>query len=215
MASLRNFVNLKLGALVQRDLSPDELRAAIERSAFAGHADELVAQLRRSLRVRVDQGARGGSRFGGLPLVPAGFAWPHWDARAHFENRRRYAQRCKQEYRTPFWDEELRALDAVLADDTRRPLVFLAQFELASLPRHAALPPLPDHGVLYFFADLVNGAPGSYPSSRGGWQAIWVPEAGELREAVLPPYPVSAGEEDFASWTCELSTARSYSGPKR
>lgn len=53
-----------------------EFRADVEEEGLADHVEALVRLCVPSLRLRPAQRARGASRLGGVPDVPAGFVWP-------------------------------------------------------------------------------------------------------------------------------------------
>lgn len=65
-----------------------------------------------------------------------------------------------------------------------RPLGFVACIDLG---RFSAIPWLPKTGRLLFFYDLVKQPWGTYPSERGAWSVLHVPEGTPIRG--LTPFP--------------------------
>ncbi len=53
------------------------------------------------------------------------------------------------------------------------PMSFLAQIDLAELPRPLAIPELPADGYLYFFYDQDQSTWGFDPADKGSWQVLY------------------------------------------
>ncbi len=90
-----------------------------------------------------------------------------------------------------------------------RPLSFLAQIDLAALPRSE----LPDLGLLSFFADLAGEVWGIDKDDRGGWCITYLPDAAQgtptrptdsdvLEYRQEQPIPLTASaERSWLPWT--------------
>jgi len=60
----------------------DEAIAIIDSSDLVAHTDVLIRLLLPSLSLEFERkDTESPSYFGGLPLLPQDFPWPHWDAR--------------------------------------------------------------------------------------------------------------------------------------
>ena len=160
----------------------------IRSSPFANRADELIAQLRPSIRVRTrlayDEAEDRETKFGGRPLVPEDFEWPLWNATAWFQSKAAFYHRRKaQNPKASQWcDESL----AHIEDKLKAPyyyLAFLAQLQLSKLPEIAGMP---RDGWLLFFRDVANSPGGFDPASRGASRVLWISEHQALTLAQLP-----------------------------
>lgn len=67
-----------------------------------------------------------------------------------------------------------------------RPLAFIAQIDMASLPRLEQLKDLPDSGFLYFFYDQEESTWGFDPQDVGSWRVVYSEETSDLNEATPP-----------------------------
>ena len=67
------------------------------------------------------------------------------------------------------------------------PLAFIAQIDLAALPRLPETDCFPAEGVLYFFFDQEQSTWGSNRSDLGSWQVIYAPNVSALAQASPPP----------------------------
>lgn len=67
-----------------------------------------------------------------------------------------------------------------------QPLAFLAQLDLAKLPRLEQLADLPATGMLYFFYDYDQSTWGGDPNDIGSWRVIYSPDSVALRRATAP-----------------------------
>ena len=68
-----------------------------------------------------------------------------------------------------------------------RPLAFLLQLDLASLPRLPGLPELPASGLLWWFYDAQQSTWGFDPEDRGSWRLLYAAEAMPADCALAPP----------------------------
>lgn len=133
--------------------------ATIVRESGLPNSDTLAESLRPSIRVLTSQIGSddlplGASRLGGVPDLPPGFHWPSWEAPE----------------RT--WDRVAQA-SRVLGHQ-RRPLAFVAQFDLAEIKRLVPECGWPGNGWLAFFYDHEHQPGGSDSHDRGGARVIWI-----------------------------------------
>jgi len=132
---------------------------------------DVVAALKPSTRLAAEKVLEesiplGSSHFGGRPDLSESVPWPRWSG---------------------FHQEDL-----VLPNGTRltqgfkpRPLSFLAQLDLATLPVPSGL--LPDSGLLLFFYDAVQQPWGFDPRDRGSSRVLFLPEGTALKRTAPPP----------------------------
>ena len=120
----------------------------------------LCSMARNSIRLTIggqpDTGV-GASRFGGMPDMPADFAWPVFE--------------------TATYDDD---------DVKSRPLAFLAQFSCEALAPYDTDGLLPKTGVLSFFYELGSQRWGYDPADRGCARVFWFPETAKLSPAAFP-----------------------------
>lgn len=186
---------------MERDLAI----AIVKSSGLKEHADAVIARLRPSARITVQEGHQpdsDGSHFGGSPRLPIGTEWPRWDNREVL--RARIAS----------WEERLKArpgagtLQEMLARERGAfptgpvPLMFLGQIDLrqvalagtdeADAMNKSALLGWPTEGSLAFFAH--PDAAGFDPRERGACRVVYSPPSKELR-TVMPP-------DDLAEENC-------------
>lgn len=120
---------------------------------------ELLKSARNSIRLTIGGAAGekiGATRFGGKPDVPAGFEW------AYFEGE-------------DFNDER-----------KRRPLSFLAQFDLEEIAQFDTENLLPKTGVLSFFYEMNTQKWGYDPDDKGCARVFWFEDKTKLRPAEFP-----------------------------
>jgi uncharacterized protein YwqG len=67
-----------------------------------------------------------------------------------------------------------------------KPLSFLAQLDLAEIPKPALTEGLPDHGVLYFFYSVDQETWGFDPKDRGSWRVLYAESARAAPLARVP-----------------------------
>lgn len=67
-----------------------------------------------------------------------------------------------------------------------RPLAFIAQIDLASLPHLDQMKDLPDSGFLYFFYDQEQSTWGFDPKDIGSWSVVYLEQTNDLNEATPP-----------------------------
>ncbi len=67
-----------------------------------------------------------------------------------------------------------------------RPLSFIAQINLAALPRTPASADLPDRGLLSFYYDAVRMPWGYDPTHRGSWAVRYCPDDGSWQRRPAP-----------------------------
>ena len=101
--------------------------------------------------------AVGGTRFGGVPDVPADFVWPTYDG-------------------TSYNDDEVKS----------RPLSFLAQFNCAELATLDTEGLLPKTGVLSFFYEMESMRWGFDPKDAGCARVFWFEDTSALAPAQVP-----------------------------
>lgn len=121
--------------------------------------DEILGSLGRN-GVRLSIGDGDGAvvgRFGGLPEVPEGFAWPRFATDTYVDN-------------------EVRP----------RSLTFLAQFDCAALAPLDRDGLLPQEGVLSFFYETASQRWGFDPKDAGCARVFWFPDRTALRPAAFP-----------------------------
>ena len=101
--------------------------------------------------------AVGGTRFGGVPDVPADFVWPTYEG-------------------TSYNDDEVKS----------RPLSFLAQFNCAELAPLDTEGLLPKTGVLSFFYEMESMRWGFDPKDAGCARVFWFEDTSALAPAQVP-----------------------------
>lgn len=94
-----------------------------------------------------------------------------------------------------------------------RPLAFLLQLDLATLPRVPGLPELPASGLLWWFYDAQQSTWGFDPEDRGSWRVLYAADATPADCAPAPPpeglvpdelfEPVGLRPVPVASWPPE------------
>ena len=67
-----------------------------------------------------------------------------------------------------------------------KPLAFICQVDLSTIPRTESTKLLPCDGILYFFYDQEQSTWGFDPKDRGSWKVIYVNERNELRPMNAP-----------------------------
>lgn len=112
-----------------------------------------------SIRMNITEGAPASplsSRYGGSPMLPAGFEWPYYEGTT--------------------WDE-------ITAN---RPLAFLGQINLSETAPYDTDKLLPDHGMLAIFYDLTTQKWGYDPADKGCVRVYWFENADKLVETTPP-----------------------------
>lgn len=120
---------------------------------------ELIKTVRNSIRLRIADSAEqtvGGTRFGGAPDVPAGFAWAYYESEGP--------------------DHDVKP----------RPLSFIAQFNLEEISKYDADNLLPKTGVLSFFYELDSQKWGYDPDDEGCARVYWFEDENALHRAEFP-----------------------------
>ena len=109
-----------------------------------------------------------GSRFGGLPDVPAGFEWPTYTSQNSYDKGQTYA------------------------------LDFMLQVNCADLAKYDTDHLLPDHGLLLFFYSMASEVSGDNPTKKDAARVYWFEDLSALApidEAAVPkdyqPYPIT------------------------
>ena len=129
---------------------------------MASYANPLHALAKPSYRIvpsPLDEPPIGSSRLGGLPDLPADFAWPQWSP----------SKRLTDLNGTP----------------SPAMLSFIAQINLSELPQ--LITGLPSAGWLYFFFDAVNQPWGFDPADRLGWRVLFYDGDAERLAPRQPP----------------------------
>lgn len=99
---------------------------------------------------------------------------------------------------------------------SERPLMFLAQFNLAELPKLDSGPQLPASGLLSFWYDTADGAWGFDPKDRGSFQVLYInAPADQLSKVDLPEYRKGDLDEelqwDWQPYTeCAIHTGKTF-----
>lgn len=100
----------------------------------------------------------------------------------------------------------------------RQPLMFLAQINLADVPRgHLEPGLLPDNGTLYFFYDVLSDASGLHHEDRGSFLVIYEDGSNPRTKRQKPPKAKRKGVHDYAldQWSrnrsCRVSLSESVS----
>lgn len=125
-----------------------------------------------------------GSRFGGLPDVPAGFEWPTYTSQNSYDKGQTYA------------------------------LDFMLQVNCADLAKYDTDHLLPDHGLLLFFYSMASEVSGDNPTEKDAARVYWFEDLSALApidEAAVPkdyqPYPIT---RISASQEMSLPTVADY-----
>jgi hypothetical protein len=185
-----------------RDLASDLIKHHLP-SLF----DHLDTQLLSSIRIATTRlpydGNALNSKFGGLPRLPTGIPWPHWDGRAYYQSSIDYYLRSPMAHRGPAFDGMIKNLEEA-RDRGPRPLHFIAQLALSELPAIYSIN-LPTAGHLLFFY-AAEDTPGSYdPAARGAGEVIYVAPGDIPNEVVQQPPGLSvfipAALDFSAQWT--------------
>ncbi len=125
----------------------------------------------------------GVSKIGGKPHLPKDFEWPYFEGETY---------------------DEIRA---------NRPLAFLMQVNLADVKPYDAEHLLPEHGMLYFFYDLISQRWGFDPSDKGCAEVFYYDiAASDLTETDFPAFPENESDymsHDFPECTLSFSSAKS------
>jgi uncharacterized protein YwqG len=67
-----------------------------------------------------------------------------------------------------------------------KPLAFLCQIDLETMPKSDCTMELPSKGLLYFFYDAAQSTWGFDPKDRGSWKVIFVRKSTELKPIAAP-----------------------------
>jgi uncharacterized protein YwqG len=172
--------------------TPLEAREFIEERFEADQVDMLVASLKPVISFsRKDADRKGGSRIGGAPDLPPGMAWPRRPVPA---NPDEIANRGNAEAAV-----EVKAhLAAGL------PYAFFVQVDLAEAGALGSVAaPLPDHGRLLFFYDLMTGP---YDTSAESARVIWDESPADTLVAQEMPDDLSAAAADYRKAMDEIHT---------
>ncbi len=196
-------------------MTNDEAKDTILASHFKSNADMLSERLRPSLRIRTErlsnEAGHRASKFGGTPLVPDGFEWPHWNATQWLEEQLKFNRRMKEKARgtSSLWDESIVQYEARL-DEPHFPLAFLGQLNLTEIHGGGLISDLPTEGWLLFFYDVENSPCGFDPSSRGSSLVQFIHND---RDLVLIEPPEELDEEHWFS-ACALKFELEHSLPR-
>lgn len=123
-------------------------------------ANKLKELYRNAIRLKIgerEQHKLGGTRFGGVPDVPDGFAWPTFKT-------------------TTYDDDEMK----------ERPLSFLAQFNCTDISTLDKEGLLPKTGLLSFFYEVDSQRWGFDPKDAGCTRVFWFEDITMLRIAEVP-----------------------------
>ena len=121
---------------------------------------ELKALCRNAIHLNIGgkgESVLGGTRFGGVPDVPADFVWPVYEG-------------------TSFADNEVK----------KRPLSFLAQFNCADLATLDTEGLLPKTGLLSFFYEMETACWGFDPKDAGCARVFWFEDTSAIASAQVP-----------------------------
>ncbi|WP_313525605.1 YwqG family protein [Anaerotignum sp.] len=123
--------------------------------------EEYLENMRRnSIRLHIDKKEEyicGGTRFGGMPDVPADFVWPTFETNSYN-------------------DDEVKP----------RPLSFIAQFNCGDISAFDTEGLLPDKGVLSFFYEMDSQLWGFDPKDKGCARVYWFEDVSLLSSASFP-----------------------------
>lgn len=165
----------------------DEAIAIIEKSGLAPYKDLIIPHLKPSIKLHIgDEEVRTPSYFGGIPLLPQGFEWPHWDGTTFAEEGRRDTLERRRAW-YPDSEDNRTSFDSLIRHPLC-PLSFIAQIYLPDLPHSPDHPKFPRQGMLYFFREACYGPSFWDPFSRGSVQVIHIPDA-DLQNLTLTPPP--------------------------
>ncbi len=136
----------------------------------------------------------GASKIGGCPDLPAGMAWPTrpaWTDDASGYRNDMTAPDSKWSWATPEQCDSFRAMAGRMADyvENEAPLAFFAQINFADFAASgalAALPELPQTGILYLFYDYFEQAWGFDPKDAAGFQLVYVETPADLARTAIP-----------------------------
>src|SRR5262245_58194709 len=175
-----------------------EAEAIIRASPLSDRADELIAGLQPSIRIRAEKCTPndlplGASRLGGCPDLPPGMAWPYWVG-------------------SPWVKDP----DGLFAEGPPRekPLHFLAQICLDELPSGAPRSLLPQRGALYFFYDCECAPWGFDPRDRGAWRVVFIDApARDLRRTPFPGGPDLESEPCRATYSVDWTLPEEFRWP--
>jgi uncharacterized protein YwqG len=167
-----------------------ELAIALINDSGLPEAAELIQLLRPSARITTErihaEPLHDGSKFGGLPLLPAGFEWPRWDKslliQAEIEECRR---RLREGMPAKFWSERIAKLEAEQHQPGRL-LDFLAEIKLSDTVGSDTNLKLPQQGRLLFFYDVEESTWGFRPEDVGAWRVVYLDDA-QSWSRVAPP----------------------------
>jgi uncharacterized protein YwqG len=163
----------------------------IRNSPLAGDAEQLIADLLPSTRIRARRAtytlAPGESRLGGCPDLPRGLEWPRWLGSMITSVKKNGI------VRTP-------------AKETF--LHFIAQLRLDDLPDIGETL-LPRRGSLCFFYDVEHQPWGYDPADREAWRILYFDEPASRLVRTEHPRP----DERFASHMCQLTFTAEWTLP--
>jgi uncharacterized protein YwqG len=149
----------------------------VQDAGLGVRAEAVVSRIRTSVRISTQrltsEPKHDGSKFGGRPLLPNGFDWPHWDISASCESQLRHFRRLAERSDAKTWEGQIARIEQELKQP-RRPLNFLAQINLAELSEVEGGLGLPKSGRLLFFYDVKQNTGGCDPADRGAWRIIFV-----------------------------------------
>lgn len=162
-----------------------EFRALVEEEGLADHTEALVRLCVPSLRLRPALRARGASRLGGVPDVPAGFVWPvssGVDARLELApDLPGVPLVCVAQI--DLADVHATGLPGVEALPARGRLVFFHGYEPSPDGVHVA-----DAGRVFFFDDAAPLGPAAEPSHPHYFPFPATPVTFERQTEQLPPF---------------------------
>lgn len=126
---------------------------------------ELIKSARNSIRLTIggaENEKSGATRFGGRPDVPEGFEWPYFEG------------------------------EDFNGETKKRPLSFIAQFDLDEISKFDTENLLPKTGVLSFFYEMNTQKWGYDPDDKGCARVFWFEDKSKLHLAEFP--------EDMEDW---------------
>ncbi|MBW6422181.1 DUF1963 domain-containing protein [Rhizobium sp. XQZ8] len=179
--------------------TPLEAREFIEERVDADQVDMLVASLKPVISFsRKDVDRKGGSRIGGAPDLPPGMAWPRRPLPSNLDE---IANRGNAEA----------AVEVKAHLAAGMPYAFFVQVDLAEAGALGSVAvPLPDHGRLLFFYDLIAGP---YDTGAESARVIWDESPAETLIGQEMPDDLRAATTDHRREMNEIH-ARYGQGPE-